>query len=72
MPADQSPNFLTFKETKNRLQGINYASLSSLTGRDYNPIPTRFLAPIDCLKIPAQSRKDGTTTEPEILPTLVH
>jgi hypothetical protein len=27
--------------------------ISSLTGRYDNPIPTRFLAPIDCLKIPA-------------------
>ncbi len=27
--------------------------LCSLAGRYYNPIPTRFLAPIDCLKIPA-------------------
>jgi hypothetical protein len=25
----------------------------SLTGRNDNPLPTRFLAPIDCLKIPA-------------------
>jgi hypothetical protein len=25
----------------------------SLAGRYDNPIPTRFLAPIDCLKIPA-------------------
>jgi hypothetical protein len=24
-------------------------------GPDYNPIPTRFLAPINCLKIPAQA-----------------
>jgi hypothetical protein len=32
---------------------MNSASLSSLAGRYDNPIPTRFLAPIDCLKIPA-------------------
>jgi hypothetical protein len=25
----------------------------SLTGRNDNPIPTQFLAPIDCFKIPA-------------------
>ncbi len=50
----QSPNFKTFKEPKNRFQGINSASLCSLAGRYDNPIPTRFLAPIDCLKIPAQ------------------
>jgi hypothetical protein len=29
----------------------------SLVGRYDNPIPTRFLAPIDCLKIPAQFPK---------------
>ncbi len=33
---------------------MNSASLCSLAGRYDNPIPTRFLAPIDCLKIPAQ------------------
>jgi hypothetical protein len=32
---------------------MNSASLCSLAGRYDNPIPTRFLAPIDCLKIPA-------------------
>ncbi len=32
---------------------MNSASLCSLTGRHKNPIPTRFLAPIDYLKIPA-------------------
>ncbi len=31
----------------------NSASLCSLSGRYDNPIPTPFLAPIDCLKIPA-------------------
>jgi hypothetical protein len=38
----------------NRFQGTNSASLCSLTGRYDNPIPPWFLAPIDCLKIPAQ------------------
>ncbi len=33
---------------------MNSSSLCSLAGRYENPIPTRFLAPIDCLKIPAQ------------------
>ncbi len=51
---DQSPNFYTFMEPRNRFQGINSASLCSLKGRYDNPIPTRFLAPIDCLKIQAQ------------------
>ncbi len=34
-------------QPRNRFQGINSAS------RYVNPIPTRFLAPIDSLKIPA-------------------
>jgi hypothetical protein len=33
---------------------MNSASICSLAGRYDNPIPTLFLAPIDCLKIPAQ------------------
>jgi hypothetical protein len=33
---------------------MNSASLCSLAGRFDNPIPPRFLAPIDSLKIPAQ------------------
>ncbi len=40
-------------EPRNRFQGMNSASLCNLAGRYDNPIPTRFLAPIDCLKIPA-------------------
>jgi hypothetical protein len=44
----------TFMKPRNRFQRINFASLCSLKGRYDNPIPTRFLAPIDCLKIPAQ------------------
>ena len=36
-------------------QGMNSASLRSLAGRYDNPIPHRFLAPIDFLKIPALS-----------------
>jgi hypothetical protein len=38
----------------NRFRGIDFASLCSRTGRYGNPIPTWFLAPIDCSKIPAQ------------------
>ncbi len=33
---------------------MNSVSLCSLAGQYDNPIPTRFLAPIDYLKIPAQ------------------
>ncbi len=50
-PCDLSPNFQTFKEPRNRFQGINSARLCSLAGRYDNTIPTRFLAPIDCSKI---------------------
>jgi hypothetical protein len=39
---------------------MNSASLCSLAGRDDNPIPPRFLAPIDFLKIPAQLSKKST------------
>jgi hypothetical protein len=42
-------------ELRNRFQGMNSATLCSLAGRYDNPIPTRFLAPLDCLKIPAQA-----------------
>ncbi len=35
------------------------ASLCGLAGRYDNPIPTLFLAPIDCLKIPALATKAG-------------
>jgi hypothetical protein len=46
-------HFKTFKEPRNRFQGLDPASLCSLAGRQDNIIPTRFLAPIDCYKIPA-------------------
>jgi hypothetical protein len=38
----------------NWFQEMDFASLGSLAGRYDNPIPPRFLAPIDFLKIPAQ------------------
>jgi hypothetical protein len=41
-------------EPKNWFQGTDSASLCSLAGRYDNPIPTQFLAPIDCSKIPAR------------------
>ncbi len=37
----------------NRCQGTNSARMCSLAGRYENSIPSRFLAPIDCIKIPA-------------------
>jgi hypothetical protein len=39
-------------EPSNRFQGMN---LASLAGRYNNPIPTWFLALIDCLNFPALS-----------------
>jgi hypothetical protein len=42
-----------FMGPQNWFQGMNSASLYSLAGRYDNPIPPRFLAPIDFLKIPA-------------------
>jgi hypothetical protein len=48
-----SPNVLTYKEPKNRFQGTNSARLCRRAGLYDNPIPPRFLAPIDSLKIPA-------------------
>ena len=44
---------------------MNSASLCSLAGRYDNPIPTRCLAPIDFLKIPALIKisEDVRTTE---------
>jgi hypothetical protein len=52
----QSPNFKTFKEPNNWFQGTNSGMLCSMAGRYDNPIPTRLLTLIDCLKIPALDR----------------
>jgi hypothetical protein len=46
-----------FMGPRNLFQGMNSASLCSLAGRYDNPIPPRFLAPIDFLKIPAPARQ---------------
>jgi hypothetical protein len=48
-------------EPRNRFQGMNSASLCSLAGRYDKPVPTRFLAPIDCWKIPAVNSATGFT-----------
>jgi hypothetical protein len=45
--------FKTLMEPRNRFHVIDSAGLFSLAGRYDNPIPTQFLAPIDCLKITA-------------------
>ncbi len=57
----RQPVFLTFIEPRNRLQWMNAAGLCSLAGRYDNPIPTRFLVPVDCLKIPALDGPTGST-----------
>jgi hypothetical protein len=51
------PEILTFNEPKNRFQGTYAARLCSMAGRYDNPIPTRFLAPIDCLTIATRDFK---------------
>ncbi len=53
----QSPYFYMFMGPRNWFQGMNSASLCSLAGRYDNPIPHRFLAPIDFLKIPSQGAR---------------
>ncbi len=45
--------FQTFSEARIRYEGIDSASIFSLASRFDNPIPARFLTPIDCYKIPA-------------------
>jgi hypothetical protein len=55
MPGTHTePVFLNVYGAQKSIPRINSASLCSLAGQYDNPIPTRFLAPIDCLKIPAQ------------------
>jgi hypothetical protein len=45
--------FLNVYGAQELIPRMNSASLCSLAGQYDNPIPTRFLAPIDFLKIPA-------------------
>ncbi len=58
--AGSSPNLKTFQEPKNQFQETNSARLCCLAGRYDNPIPTCFLAPLDCIIIPAQVSVPGT------------
>ncbi len=46
MESDTEELFL--KEPRNQFQGIETANLCSLAGQYDNPIPTRFLAAVDC------------------------
>ncbi len=50
---EQSPYFYPFMKPRNRFQRMNSASLCSKAGRYDSTISTRFVAPIDCLKIPS-------------------
>ncbi len=43
------PVFLNVYGVQESIPRMNSASLCSLAGRYDNPIPTRFLAPVDCL-----------------------
>jgi hypothetical protein len=75
----QSPYFEMFMGPRNWFQGMNSASLCCLAGQYENPIPPRFLAPIDFLKIPAQytySHREGARaglgTRGKVRGVLVH
>jgi hypothetical protein len=46
--------FLNLEGAQESIPRIDSASLCSPAGQYDNPIPTRFIAPIDCSKIPAQ------------------
>jgi hypothetical protein len=54
IPPPEAVFLNVYGAQESQFQGMNFASLRSLAGRYDNPIPTRCLAPIDCLKIPAQ------------------
>ncbi len=69
MPSPlQSPEpvFLNVYGAQESIPGMNSASLCGLAGQYDNPIPTRFLAPIDYLKIPAPISKSELLRSPGI------
>ncbi len=49
------PVFLNVYGAQKSIPRNSFRHPCSLAGRYDNPIPTRFLAPMDCLKIPAQA-----------------
>jgi hypothetical protein len=57
-------------EPRNRCQGINSASLCTLAGRYDNHIPTRCLAPIEFLKIPAPYSAPPSITHQQMVGSL--
>jgi hypothetical protein len=58
MLRQPEPVFLNFYGAQESIPRNESASLCSLAGRYDNSIPTRFLAPIECLKIPALGPMD--------------
>jgi hypothetical protein len=50
---------------------MDSASLCSLVGQYDNPVPTGFLAPTDCSKIPAQATWAGGIDSLEPIPGLI-
>ncbi len=58
------PVFLNVYGAPESISRMSSASLRSLAGRYDNPLPPRFLAPIDSLKIPVLSRYFQTFMEP--------
>ncbi len=59
-----------FMGPRNWFQGMNSASLCCPAGRYENPIPPRFLAPLDFLKISALARQAGRIDSLESIPGL--
>jgi hypothetical protein len=64
------PVFLNVYGAQESIPRMNSASLCSLAGRYDNPNPPRFLARIDCLKIPAQASQPGGIDSSESIPWL--
>ena len=58
-PTFPGPEFSNIQGAQESIPRNHSASLCSLAGRYGNPIPTLFLAPIDCLKIPALNSSGG-------------
>ncbi len=54
LSTDTEPKFLSFQGAQESTPRNQF--LCSLAGQYDNPIPTRFLDPINCLKIPVQMR----------------
>jgi len=62
-PQPLEPIFLNVYGAQESIPRNEFRHLCSLAGRYNNPIPTWFLAPIDCLKIPALLCGEGVRGE---------